>query len=243
MKKIILGLLGFCTLVSNVQAAKGAFYAGMNGNRSQWKVSQNYTFDASKVNNTANLNADWKASSWKFNGDFLAGFKVFNGAMYGAIEGWYNPFTQRARYSSTDVSYTTKLYARYGANIILGAQDRDWTLYGLAGLGKGKITSEMSYASGGIYSTRPGPVLQNNSFTENPTNYILGIGLMKTYMVKKLGRRMDLTVEYRHIQSKSSASLNDQFITFLNPIGTQKTVITSHTFTAGIKFHFLPFVF
>lgn len=239
MKKTIVALTSLVCLTQSCLAARGNLYIGLTGVRNNWHVKQRMQLDPNKVRNTGVLNVDQRAKRQQFTGEIVGGVRLDNGIMYGALEAWFDPTKVKIRTArdNPNIRYVSRLSKRYGGRIKFGVEDKNLAIFGILGLGKTRTRTNSVFPNTGIYGRRPGPSLVDNSFGRQRLMRSVGIGANYTF-----NRTFMLNIEYLHNKIDTSSVTSETFITVLNPIGKQRSIITSDTLQVGIKYMFLPFV-
>ncbi len=234
-QKIIQGLLGTLAISGPLHATHSSFYVGLNGTNTVWHVKQNLNFDATKFATpglASSLSGDLGNQRYLLNGEIVAGIKASNGSVYGALETWYNPNSNKVNIGNANINFSTTIANRWGGRLLAGVQTRSVTLYGIVGIGQSKIATETSFPAGGIYGTIPGGdggALSANNFASNELMFSAGIGLSAMFY-----DNWEVALEYQHHQAENSAALNN---TIAN-VGTQTATIKGDSINFTVKYQF-----
>ncbi len=239
MKKHFLALFLLILVHNNLYAARGNVYVGINATRYNWHVKQRMILDPNKVADPDAVNIDNRAKRQQFTfGELLFGIRGHNGKVYGATEIWLTPWKTDIKTNSNNIRFRTRLKTRYGGRIKFGVEDKNWVIYGLLGLGRVRTSTRTRFPNQGVYGALPGPRLRNNSFGKLRLMREVGIGTNYTF-----NKVFMVNIEYIHNKADVSSQTSESIITFLNPIGTQRSIVTSDTLQIGFKYLFLPFIF
>lgn len=222
--KILLGLLSVLTIAQPLYAARSSFYVGLNGANTIWHVKHNLNVPAASA-----PSANWDSHRYLLNGEVLAGIKASNGSVYGAIETWYNPSSNRVAMANNSINFSTTIANRWGGRLLAGVQSKNVTLYGIVGLSQVKIATQTSFPAGGIYGT-----LNPNSFASNEIMFSAGIGLNATFY-----ERWDVAFEYQHHDAENHTPLSNT----LPAVGTQTAKINGDSINFAIRYQFQSYRF